>query len=399
MQAGTGDTLFAPLYEVLKRRGVKFEFFHRVKKLRLHEDKKTIGAIEIARQVWLNGHAEGKAPEYDPLIDVKGLTCWPSEPRYEQIEGGAALKHADLETIFSEQEVEPRVLELGRDFDKIILGMPIDVLPYTCDELIERSASWRAMVANVKTVGTQALQLWLRPTASELGWPGSGQPIMSFTYNRSVFPNALNAWGDMSQLISRENWMSQHYPLSLAYFCSAMGDTAKLKEHPCPTPAQAREIETDADDQVLDAAEQLLEQHINMLWPKCWYEDEHQPGARSFRWRDLIDAQSNPRAGRKRLRSQYWRANLLPSERYVLSVPGSSQYRLPANSPGEFPNLYLAGDWTENGLNCGCMEAAAISGRLASLALCGYPMRHLIIGVDFGAHPFGKDQDQLPPQP
>src|SRR5690606_29048760 len=31
MQAGMGDTIFTPLYEVLKRRGVKFEFFHKVK--------------------------------------------------------------------------------------------------------------------------------------------------------------------------------------------------------------------------------------------------------------------------------------------------------------------------------------------------------------------------------
>jgi uncharacterized protein with NAD-binding domain and iron-sulfur cluster len=395
MQAGTGDTLFAPLYQVLKRRGVKFEFFHRVKQLRLHDDdKKSIGAIEIARQVWLEGRAEGKAPEYDPLIDVKGLACWPSQPRYEQIEGGEALRDANLETIFSTQEVEPRVLELGRDFDKVILGIPIDVLPHIASELIEHSQNWRDMITNVKTVGTQALQLWLRPTANELGWPGSGQPIMSFTYNRSAFPNALNAWGDMSHLISRENWISQHYPLSLAYFCSAMDDTAKLKEHPCPTPHQAREIETDADDQVLNSAEQLLDQHINMLWPKCW--DDPQPGVRSFRWKDLIDALPKPRDGRKRLRSQYWRANLLPSERYVLSVPGSSQYRLPANNPDEFSNLYLAGDWTENGLNCGCMEAAVMSGRLASLALCGYPMRHLIIGVDFGTHPLEQDQDRVP---
>ena len=30
MQAGMGDVVFAPLYEVLKRRGVRFEFFHKL---------------------------------------------------------------------------------------------------------------------------------------------------------------------------------------------------------------------------------------------------------------------------------------------------------------------------------------------------------------------------------
>src|SRR5262249_11337671 len=33
MQAGMGDTIFAPMYEVLKGRGVKFKFFHRVRQL------------------------------------------------------------------------------------------------------------------------------------------------------------------------------------------------------------------------------------------------------------------------------------------------------------------------------------------------------------------------------
>jgi hypothetical protein len=33
MQAGMGDVVFAPLYEVLRRRGVRFEFFHRVDEL------------------------------------------------------------------------------------------------------------------------------------------------------------------------------------------------------------------------------------------------------------------------------------------------------------------------------------------------------------------------------
>ena len=32
--AGTGDSCYAPMYQVLKRRGVKFKFFHRVEELR-----------------------------------------------------------------------------------------------------------------------------------------------------------------------------------------------------------------------------------------------------------------------------------------------------------------------------------------------------------------------------
>ena len=35
MQAGMGDTIFAPYYQVLEKIGVKFRFFHAVKALRL----------------------------------------------------------------------------------------------------------------------------------------------------------------------------------------------------------------------------------------------------------------------------------------------------------------------------------------------------------------------------
>ena len=53
MQAGMGDTIFGPLYEVLERRGVRFEFFHRVKQLHPAADGRTIERISLGRQVRL----------------------------------------------------------------------------------------------------------------------------------------------------------------------------------------------------------------------------------------------------------------------------------------------------------------------------------------------------------
>src|SRR4029077_1267453 len=35
MRAGMGDVVFAPFYQVLKKRGVRFEFFHRLERVRL----------------------------------------------------------------------------------------------------------------------------------------------------------------------------------------------------------------------------------------------------------------------------------------------------------------------------------------------------------------------------
>ncbi len=50
MQAGMGEVIFAPLYEVLRERGVEFRFFHRVDALRLSEDGRSIAAIELGVQ-------------------------------------------------------------------------------------------------------------------------------------------------------------------------------------------------------------------------------------------------------------------------------------------------------------------------------------------------------------
>jgi uncharacterized protein with NAD-binding domain and iron-sulfur cluster len=36
-------------------------------------------------------------------------------------------------------------------------------------------------------------------------------------------------------------------------------------------------------------------------------------------------------------------------------------------------NVWLAGDWTDNGIDGGSVEAAVASGRLASRAICGFP--------------------------
>ena len=54
------------------------------------------------------------------------------------------------------------------------------------------------------------------------------------------------------------------------------------------------------------------------------------------------------RHGPDRLRGQYVRANLDPSDRYVQSLPGTGRYRLAPGRTG-FANLAVAGDWTACG--------------------------------------------------
>ena len=370
--AGTGDSCYAPMYQVLRKRGVKFKFFHRVQELVPGTGPGTpIERIIVARQVDLRSPDGQRAPAgaYEPLITVKGLPCWPNRPRFEQLARGDQLARdaIDLEdppADFHDAGVE--VLELGRDFDAVVLGIPVGAHPTICAPLLRQSERWRLMTSRVKTVRTVALQLWSDKTVAELGWVPAGQDIASvlWDYDRD---NVLNVWGDLTEVALREDWPAGQVPGHIAYFCGP------LREGPASTAAGER-------DQVRKAVVNLLSNGVGVLWKNACRDVQ---GHREFRWELLTDRRPGLHAGEARVDAQYFRANVSGSERFVLSVPGSSRYRLPANDPLEFSNLYLAGDWTQCTINSGCMEAATISGMLCAGALSGFPRRADISGVDF----------------
>ena len=58
------------------------------------------------------------------------------------------------------------------------------------------------------------------------------------------------------------------------------------------------------------------------LWPQARQAD----GA--FDWSVLVDPSGG--IGAERFDAQYWRANVTPSERYVLTPAGSVKHRLPS---------------------------------------------------------------------
>ena len=128
MQAGMGDTVFTPFYEVLKRRGVRFEFFHHISKLGLSPDRDLVDTIEVIPQVRLKG------AEYYPLVEVKGLGCWPSEPHWDQIVGGQKLRDdgVNLEWDLNPLGHKPVTLKLGEHFDRVVLGISVAALPPIC---------------------------------------------------------------------------------------------------------------------------------------------------------------------------------------------------------------------------------------------------------------------------
>ena len=343
MRAGMGDAVFAPLYEVLRDRGVTFRFFNAVTQLGVADDGRTIDRIDIVRQVGL------REEDYDPLVGVKGLPCWPSEPRWEQLEDGASAYGTRYESELDPRGVKvPESLCLGRDFDDVVLAIPVGALEPICGELMAACPRFRTMVERAETVQTQSLQVWMLPGGARLGYRHPSEAVAA------CYVEPLDSYSDMSHLLKMED----HAPAdgSILYVCGVLKDIDGETRAEAERRVRANvlsHVETDLGRVATRAAE---------------------PGGNI--WSTLFDPEN--RAGAARLEAQYWRANTAGWERYAITPAGSVGWRLAAHESG-FGNLALAGDWTKNGINGGCIEAAVTSGLQAARALGASPA---VVGED-----------------
>jgi hypothetical protein len=228
------------------------------------------------------------------------------------------------------------------------------------------------MVESVKTTQTQAVQLWLGSSFAEMGWELESTVLDGFAA-------PFDTWADMTHLLQREAWPEGHKPAALAYLCGRLED-----EGPVPSRTFAEYPDAEAR-RVKENARSWLNTHAGGLWPRAV-----EGGA--FGWSALIDSRGS--AGVDRLEGQYSQATLCPSERYVLSVPGSSKHRLRADESG-FERLVLTGDWILTSMSCGCVEAATMAGMQASRAISGYP--EVIVGDLPSAGP-ARGPLSLPPR-
>lgn len=335
MNAGMGDTIFTPFYEVLKQRGVEIKLFHRLHEIGLTEDGAAVARLRMGRQVdFVDG-------TYDPLIRVPYgdgstfLLCWPDRPRWEQIVGGeeTAAKAGNLESMWCTHQVGQVELELGRDFDTVVLAMPPAAQVGPAAALIAANARYREMVEGAWSVPTQSTQLWFRPTLKEMGWE-AGPTAMA------AYAEPFDSWGEMSQTIPAEQWREDP-PKAIEYLCGVVPPPSD------PPPYGACGYVESLSSEVQANAQAWLDAHARPLWP-----DTVRHGVFEERL----------------VRSAYYRFNLDPSELYVQSPPGSIRHRL---APGEAPfaNLYLAGDWTRTWFSGGSAEIAMLSGKTAAEAI------------------------------
>jgi uncharacterized protein with NAD-binding domain and iron-sulfur cluster len=359
IQAGMGEALVAPLYQVLRQRDVNFRFFHKVTKLELSNDRK-VSRIRVKVQAKTRNGAE-----YIPVKELNGLICWPAEPDWDQLDetpwGNA---RPDFENHWLDVPGEEKVLEHGIDFHAIVLAISMGAYKNLnpedgsmCQALIDAEPRFRDFVEKIGVVPTQSLQLWCDKTLEDLGWK-SGKPATVSG------PEYLNIWADMSQVLRFEAWTDPKGPLSLHYLCATLA-TDEYKR-----PSSDRTLPGRVRTRVRSEQMDWLNEFGHVMWP----------AAHNGQKFDFTVLHGNGATDEARFDEQYYRANISPTECCVLSAAGTTRYRLRAHESG-FDNLVLAGEATRHGFNTTAIEGAVMSGRAASAAICGSPA--IIPGYDF----------------
>jgi uncharacterized protein with NAD-binding domain and iron-sulfur cluster len=350
MQAGMGDTVFSPVYECLLQRGQRVQLFRRVEDIRLSADGTTIEEIVLNRQVDL---AAGVA-SYTPTFTVKGVVSWPSEPFWDQIENGAAIAERlraagyTLESAWCTESAGTETLVRGRDFDAVVVGISVGELPRIATQILTRVPSWGTAIMTAATTPTQSMQIWLDRDIGQLGWT-YGETIMT------AYSEPFDTWGEMSHLLVREEWPPSHQPKAIEYFCSALAESPDMNDF------ANRAVPRVVEDRVRATGAAYLQSCAGTLFPLACV-----PGQSGLDFNRLVDLLDRPAA--QRIDAQWTRANIDPTERYVLSLPGSIEHRV-SPSDASITNAVPAGDWTLTTLPAGCAESATESGALAAQAL------------------------------
>ena len=179
----------------------------------------------------------------------------------------------------------------------------------------------------------------------------------------SAYAQPFNTWASMPQLIDIERWPDGDRPGTIAYFCGAL-DAPSPPEH-----GQDRYVARTGS--ASRERRRARRGHARPPPAGC-----HERGG--FRWSLLCgrDGEAGPGA----IDTQFYLANVDPSDRYVQCAPGTDSYRLRPDESG-YDNLLLAGDWTDHGLNAGCIEAATLSGLQAANAVYGRSRGYRIAGT------------------
>ncbi len=359
--AGVGESVIAPIYEVLRDQGVGFKFFHEAKALKLSADRTRIASVVLHQQV-----KTATGAPYEPLFDVEGFRCWPTEPFWSQLEDGAALKArgVDFESPWGDKPAGvDHLLEHGRDFDTVVLATPLGPCmklnstdPSLVEDILAFDDGWQRLTETTGLSPSLAVELWMKPDLKGLGWTHPSPAAVGIPYPAAV-------WADMTPVIDVEAWTDAARPGSLHYFCGTLG-TPLYRE-----PRSAADTQQRAQDLATAQLAPFLDERLATYWPKATV-----PGTRRIDPALVV--------------AKKVRANVSPTECCETTPTGSTQWKMAADRSG-FKSLVLAGAWVRTGINASCVEAAVMSGMQASRAICRSPEH--VVGEHYW-HRFPSDR-------
>lgn len=372
MAAGTGETVILPLYLALKRRGVKFEFFHK-----LTDITTSSGKNPAVTELHFEVQAKTKSGKpYEPLQKVPGKAwqVWPSHPLWEQLKYGK--ENAEAGVHFERWAQSPvkggskRVLTKGKaganGFDYVVWAMPPSMIEYVGNDALNKA--WADSAGAMRWTATQASQFWLTRSTEELGWKIDRSKFGdSGRYVSGSFPNPLNAMAVFDDLIEYEAW-GKDAPRGVIYLCSQLqgpdhGEMINLGGTRASTSSNIRVLGNFMPDAVPTGA------------------DCNDPQSIDFNYL-FVPKDKDFLRGDDRLALQYHRVNIDPVDAYVQAPPGSAKHRLLPWQSG-FSNLVPAGDWIYTGINVGAFESAVTGGKFAAFALAGHLEPEEVYGVEF----------------
>jgi uncharacterized protein with NAD-binding domain and iron-sulfur cluster len=374
MCSGMGDAIFAPLYAVLKdwqeehdpdkkpakpkkavarkppkydpklKSPVRFHFGYDLEEASFDNDGLSLKELKFALRPTIE----------PPLLQSNG--GWPHG-------SGQAQEAVDEDDLKRTRRDNPKVRLTKQQFDFAIIATGIPEFKTVFVDLqvhkeearpnAEVLKAWITTTELTKTVATKSAQVWLPTNLYDLGWRrGSGL----FT---CMGWETFDTYADMTHVLPAEGrdpkWRS------LAYFCNPLRDKPDRRHEKKPIPTVEEDLE------------KLITEQMDAFWPKLFDKEKYgTPALRLEEWQRRVKAHEV---------EQHAQPNAVGSARYTLSAPGSIASRISPLDQG-IDNMTVAGDWTACGIDCGCVEAAVMSGMLAAAAISGKPKLDDIVGYD-----------------
>lgn len=341
MDVGMGEAVFAPLLEVLEDRGVKIEFFSKVKGVHLvggQVEKVTYGKQAI---VTAGPYA------YDPLTNFGTVRIWRRHPDLSQLTPPVPIAGKDPYADDVTAQVGPDIeLDVGADFDWVVCALPAPVTAKVLSGHLANPVLSR--IQNIPTVATLHLETWMNDDLPMLGWPWGSVVLGGFR-------QPLNSFQENGRLLLVEGWTGPGGPRSLLYCSGPFGGGWTTDSF---DPASRAAAEVAAKD---SATTFLLNEYWRLL-----------PAAKVAGPPPQFDvaALHAPWNPGDPIADQYIRHNIDEWARYVLMKPGTLADR-PEPVPPGLSNLRLAGDWTKNGIDIPSMEGTVISGMKVAASITG----------------------------